>query len=410
MNNPVNHPAKKSKDKSTPASPKQDSKPFTEADYSLQTLLGGMSVEKFLAEHWHKKPLLVRQALPNFGDWLDRNSLSELACQDNSEGRLVQFKRGQCQLEYGPFEAEALDALPKKNWSLLVSGINHLLPQGDWLLHRFDFIPAARLDDLMVSFAPPGGGVGPHFDSYDVFLIQGQGRRRWEISAQDDLTVVEGAPLRILQQFRVDESWELEPGDMLYLPPQLAHNGVALTDCMTWSIGFRAPKAEEIVNQFLTYLQDKLELPGMYSDPTLKHQKHVAEIPSAMLDWADKTIRAAARWDKSDITDFLGRYLSEPKSHVFFDPPTRPKSLAAFAKTIEKHGVALDSRSQMLFRGNAFFINGERLEASPGITSMLIKLADKRYLEPGDCTHEQSSEMITLLHLWYQAGYLFPAG
>jgi 50S ribosomal protein L16 3-hydroxylase len=179
---------------------------------------------------------------------------------------------------------------------------------------------------------------------------------------------------------------------------------------MTWSIGFRAPKAEEIVNQFLTYLQDKLVLPGMYSDPTLKHQKHVAEIPSAMLDWADKTIRAAARWDKSDITDFLGRYLSEPKSHVFFDPPARPKSLAAFAKTIEKHGVALDSRSQMLFRGNAFFINGERLEASPGITSMLIKLADKRYLEPGDCTHEQSSEMITLLHLWYQAGYLFPAG
>jgi 50S ribosomal protein L16 3-hydroxylase len=410
VNNSVNHPAKKSKDKSTPAIPKQDSKPFTVADYSLQTLLGGMSVEKFLAEHWHKKPLLVRQALPNFGEWLDRNSLSELACQDNSEGRLVQFKRGQCQLEYGPFEAEELDALPKKNWSLLVSGVNHLLPQADWLLHRFDFIPAARLDDLMVSFAPPGGGVGPHFDSYDVFLIQGQGRRRWEISAQDDLTVVEGAPLRILQQFRVDESWELEPGDMLYLPPQLAHNGVALTDCMTWSIGFRAPKAEEIVNQFLTYLQDKLELPGMYSDPTLKHQKHVAEIPSAMLDWADKTIRAAARWDKSDITDFLGRYLSEPKSHVFFDPPTRPKSLAAFAKTIEKHGVALDSRSQMLFRGNAFFINGERLEASPGITSMLIKLADKRYLEPGDCTHEQSSEMITLLHLWYQAGYLFPAG
>jgi 50S ribosomal protein L16 3-hydroxylase len=410
VNNSVNHPAKKSKDKSTPAIPKQDSKPFTVADYSLQTLLGGMSVEKFLAEHWHKKPLLVRQALPNFGDWLDRNSLSELACQDNSEGRLVQFKRGQCQLEYGPFEAEALDALPKKNWSLLVSGVNHLLPQADWLLHRFDFIPAARLDDLMVSFAPPGGGVGPHFDSYDVFLIQGQGRRRWEISAQDDLTVVEGAPLRILKEFRVDESWELEPGDMLYLPPQLAHNGVALTDCMTWSIGFRAPKAEEIVNQFLTYLQDKLELPGMYSDPTLKHQKHVAEIPSAMLDWADKTIRAAARWDKSDITDFLGRYLSEPKSHVFFDPPARPKSLAAFAKTIEKHGVALDSRSQMLFRGNAFFINGERLEASPGITSMLIKLADKRYLEPGDCTHEQSSEMITLLHLWYQAGYLFPAG
>jgi len=413
MNNPVNNsvkrPAKKPREKSFAASPKPDSKSFTEADYSLQSLLGGISVEKFLAEYWHKKPLLVRQALPNFGDWLDRNSLTELACQDNSEGRLVQFKRGHCHLEYGPFEAEELAALPKKNWSLLVSGVNHLLPQGDWLLHRFDFIPAARLDDLMVSFAPPGGGVGPHFDSYDVFLIQGQGRRRWEISAQDDLTVVEGAPLRILSEFRVDESWDLEPGDMLYLPPQLAHNGVALTDCMTWSIGFRAPKAEEIVNQFLTYQQDKLELPGMYSDPALKRQKHVAEIPSAMLDWADQTIRAATRWDKSDITDFLGRYLSEPKAHVYFDPPARPKSLDAFSKVIRKHGVALDSRSQMLFKDNAFFINGERLEASPNLTSMLIKLANKRYLEPGDCTHEQSQEILTLLHVWYQAGYLFPA-
>jgi 50S ribosomal protein L16 3-hydroxylase len=407
MNKPVNTPVKKT---SSVPSTSHQAAPFTEADYSLEKLLGGMSVEKFLAEHWHKKPLLVRQALPNFGAWLDRAGLSELACLDNSEGRLVRFKRGQCQLEYGPFEPEVLDALPKNNWSLLVSGVNHLLPEADWLLHRFDFIPAARLDDLMVSFAPPGGGVGPHFDSYDVFLIQGQGRRRWEISAQDDLTTVEGAPLRILKEFRVDQSWELEPGDMLYLPPQLAHNGVALTDCMTWSVGFRAPKAEEIVGQFLTFLQDRLELPGMYADPALKRQKHVAEIPAAMLAWADKTIRAAASWNKSDVADFLGRYLSEPKSHVYFDPPRRPKSLAAFAKAIRKHGVALDSRSQMLFHRDAFFINGERLEASPALRGMLTNLADKRYLMPGDCAHEQGAEMIALLHVWYQAGYLFPAG
>jgi len=407
MNKPVVKPAS--------ASQRRHDKTFTEADYSLQKLLGGMSVEKFLAEHWHKKPLLVRQALPNFGDWLNRESLSELACQDNSEGRLVQFKRGkgqfeQCQLDYGPFEPEELQALPKRNWSLLVSGVNHLLPRADWLLHRFDFIPAARLDDLMVSFAPPGGGVGPHFDSYDVFLIQGQGRRRWEVSAQDDLSIVDGAPLRILKEFRVDQSWELEPGDMLYLPPQLAHNGVALTDCMTWSVGFRAPKADEIVSQFLTHLQDKLEFPGMYADPDLKRPKHVAEIPSAMLDWAEKTIRAAVRWDKAEIADFLGRYLSEPKSHVFFDQPSKPKSLGAFTKAIQKQGVALDARSQMLFRGDSFFINGERLEASPAIRVLLRKLADKRYLLPGECAHEQGQEMVDLLHLWYQAGYLFPAG
>ncbi|MDP2787594.1 MAG: cupin domain-containing protein [Pseudomonadota bacterium] len=389
-------------DKPSHASSNRNAKTFTEADYSLQCLLGGMSVEKFLAEHWHKKPLLVRQALPNFGAWLDRESLSELACQDNSEGRLVQFKRGQCQLEYGPFEPEELQALPKKNWSLLVSGVNHLMPRADWLLHRFDFIPAARLDDLMVSFAPPGGGVGPHFDSYDVFLIQGQGRRRWEISAQDDLTIVEGAPLRILKEFRVDQTWEVGPGDMLYLPPQLAHNGVALTDCMTWSIGFRAPKAEEIVGQFLTYLQDKLELPGIYADPDLKPSKHVAEIPGAMLDWADKTIRAAARWDKAEIADFLGRYLSEPKSHVFFDPPARPKTLATFTKALRKHGVALDARSQMLFRSDAFFMNGERAEAAPALCPTLRDLADKRHLPPG----EYAEEIVALLHLWYLAGYL----
>ncbi len=397
-------------DKPARSDSKQVAQPFSEDDFSLQRLLGGMSVETFLAEHWHKKPLLVRQALPNFGDWLNRDSLSELACQDNSEGRLVQFKRGQCQLEYGPFEPEQLQALPKRNWSLLVSGVNHLMPQADWLLHRFDFIPAARLDDLMVSFAPPGGGVGPHFDSYDVFLIQGHGRRRWEVSGQDDLTIVEGAPLRILKEFRVDQSWEVEPGDMLYLPPQLAHNGVALTDCMTWSVGFRAPKAEEIVSQFLTYLQDKLALPGIYADPDLKPTRHVGEIPTAMLDWADKTIRAAARWDKAEVADFLGRYLSEPKAHVYFDPPARPKSLAAFTKAIQQHGVALDSRSQLLFRGEIFFMNGERLEASPPLRAKLRDLADQRYLLPDACAQEQSRELVALLHLWYQAGFLFPAG
>jgi 50S ribosomal protein L16 3-hydroxylase len=175
---------------------------FSMSEFSLQRLLGGLTPEAFLAEYWQKKPLLVRQALPGFAGWLNRASLSELAQRDAAESRLVRFTRGQCLLDHGPFEAEDLANLPKKNWSLLVSGVNLFLPDGDALLHAFDFIPFARLDDLMVSFAPPGGGVGPHFDSYDVFLIQGQGRRRWEISAQDDLEVIDGAPLRILKHFQ----------------------------------------------------------------------------------------------------------------------------------------------------------------------------------------------------------------
>lgn len=376
---------------------------FSMDDFSLERLLGGITPEHFLAEYWQKKPLLVRQALPGFGDWLGRAELSELACRDDAESRLVRHQRGRWLLDHGPFERGDLDGLPRKGWSLLVSGVNHLLPAGDRLLHGFDFIPAARLDDLMVSYAPPGGGVGPHFDSYDVFLIQGLGRRRWEISGQDDLSLVEGAPLRILRQFRVDQSWELAPGDMLYLPPRFAHNGVALGDCMTWSVGFRAPKAEEIVGQFLSYLQDNLALEGMYADPDLKRTRHPGEIPAKLLDWTANAIRAL-RWSKDDVADFLGRYLSEPKAHIFFEPPPRPMAPAAFAKATAKHGLRLDARSQLLFRGRAFFMNGERIEASTTIAPVLRQLADHRALAP----FSPEGELLSLLHVWYQAGYAHP--
>jgi 50S ribosomal protein L16 3-hydroxylase len=378
---------------------------FRMSDFSLSRLLGGITPENFLAEYWQKKPLLVRQALPGFGDWLDRRSLSELACSDDAESRLVRFQRGQCLLEHGPFEPEALQKLPKRNWSLLVSGVNHLLPEADQLLHRFNFLPHARLDDLMVSFAPPGAGVGPHFDSYDVFLIQGRGRRRWEISGQTDLTTVDDAPLRILRDFQAEQTWELEPGDMLYLPPRFAHNGVALTDCMTWSVGFRAPGTREIVGQFFNYLQDQLGLGDdtgeRYADPDLRRPAHPAEIPAELLQWTERAIREI-RWDKALITDFLGRYLSEPKAHVFFDPPCKPLAALAFGKSAARRGLVLDARSQLLFSGKVFFMNGERLETTARLVTPLRALADDRKLPP--CTLDP--DLLGLLHTWYQAGYL----
>lgn len=380
------------------SSPPED---FSLSNFSLDRLLGGITPEQFLAEYWQKKPLLVRQALPGFGGWLNRASLSELSLRDDAESRLVRFVRGQCLLDHGPFEAEDLAGLPKKNWSLLVSGVNHFLPDGDALLHAFDFIPYARLDDLMVSFAPPGGGVGPHFDSYDVFLIQGQGRRRWEISAQDDLEVMDGAPLRILKRFQPEQSWELEPGDMLYLPPQYAHNGVALTDCMTWSVGFRVPTAEDMVGNFLNYLQDTLQPVGLYSDPELKRPRHPAEIPATMLDQVADMLKAI-RWDKQVVADFLGRYLSEPKAHIFFDPPQRPMKLAAFAKAVAKKGLRLDAKSQLLFYRNRYFMNGEPLVATAESAALLQELADRRRLPPQDLPQGA----ITAFHEWYEAGYL----
>lgn len=383
------------------ASPSATTAPFTMAAFSLERLLGGLSPEAFLAEYWQKKPLLVRQALPGFGDWLDRAGLSTLAQRDDAESRLVRFIRGQCLLDHGPFEADDLASLPKKNWSLLVSGVNHFLPQGDALLHAFDFIPLARLDDLMVSFAPPGGGVGPHFDSYDVFLIQGLGRRRWEISAQTDLEILEGAPLRILKRFHAEQSWELEPGDMLYLPPQYAHNGVALSDCMTWSVGFRVPTAEDMVGNFLNYLQDHLKPSGTYSDPDLQRPRHPAEIPATMLEQVAAMLKVI-RWDQDSVADFLGRYLSEPKAHIFFDPPESPLKSAAFAKAVAKRGLRLDPRSQLLFHGQQYYMNGEQVSASAETEATLRNLADRRRLSGG----ELSSPLASLLYAWYLAGFL----
>ncbi len=367
-------------------------------------LLGGMTAESFLRDYWHKQPLLVRQALPGFGRQLSPGGLRRLACDADAESRLVRNVRGRWRLDHGPFARDVLEGLPKRGWSLLVSGVNHWLPYGDELLRAFCFVPYARLDDLMVSLAPPGGGVGPHFDSYDVFLIQGLGTRRWEISDQDDLEVEEGAPLRILKRFVARQSWVLEPGDMLYLPPRLAHNGVALAECMTWSIGFRAPSHQEIATAFLAYLQDRQEQSGRYADPDLLPPAHPAELPQAMVERLGAVIRGI-RWGKAEIVDFLGSYLSEPKPNVFFDPPSRPMSVERFAQAARKRGVRLDPRTRLLFSGKAYFINGERMDPSAALRRPLTRLADHRALEPSAI----GNDLLPTLHEWYRAGFLHPA-
>jgi len=237
------------------------------------TLLGGLTVNEFLRDYWQKKPLLIRQAVPGFKGLLNPQQLIELACQNDVQARLVTHQRNNWALRNEPFEAGDFEGLSKKGkWSVLVQGVNHFLPKGTELVKQFNFIPHARLDDLMVSYAPKGGGVGHHFDAYDVFLLQGYGHRRWQISTQDDRELIPDAPLRILQRFNVEQEWVLAPGDMLYLPPQCGHNGIAEDDCMTYSIGFRTPWYQELAEQFLVYLQDRIEIDGTYADPDLKTQ------------------------------------------------------------------------------------------------------------------------------------------
>ncbi len=261
-------------------------------------------------------------------------------------------------MQLAPLRPQDFDGLGKTKWTVLVQGVNHHLPGAAALLRHFAFIPYARLDDLMVSYAPKGGGVGPHFDSYDVFLLQGSGHRRWQISSQTDRSLIEGAPLRILRDFKVEQEWVLEAGDMLYLPPHYAHNGVAEDDCMTYSIGFRTPSYQELAEQFLVYLQDRIEVDGMYADPDLKAQRHPSEISAAMVHQTEQAIRQL-RWDKEDIANFLGCYLSEPKPHIFFDAPESPMSVAKFHLAVHKHGMALDLRSLMLCHAGWIFMNGE---------------------------------------------------
>ena len=368
---------------------------------SLQRLLGGLSPSAFLRDYWHKKPLLVRQAVPGLDQVLGRDGLLELSTRDDVESRLVRQTRQSWRLSYGPFEPEELARLPRRNWSILVQGVNMLLPEGDALLDCFNFVPYARLDDLMVSYAPPGGGVGPHFDSYDVFLIQGLGRRRWEISAQTDLELVEGAPMRILKRFQAERSWDLDPGDILYLPPQYAHNGIALTDCMTWSIGFRAPSTQEIATQFLVYLQDQLNLEGHYADPDLRFSRQPGRIPPAMSRQLMGMIRAV-RWGEADMHAYIGRYLSEPKPSVFFNPPTRPLAFQRFREQACARGVRLDARTRLLYDQRSLYINGERLVAESALLDQLRQLSDRRELAPT----RFPDTLLEQLYAWYRAGFL----
>lgn len=365
-------------------------------------LPAGLSASTFLRDYWQKKPLLIRQAFPHLPPLLDPQQLFELACDPDAQARLITQQRGQWEMDNGPFAPQDFSRSRKTPWTVLVQGVNHYLPQAAELLQHFNFIPHSRLDDLMVSYAPKGGGVGPHFDSYDVFLLQGTGHRRWQISAQRDRTLVDGAPLKILCNFKPAQEWVLAPGDMLYLPPHYAHNGVAEDDCMTYSIGFRAPSYQELAGQFLVHLQDNLCMEGMYADPQLKTQRHPSEISTAMLQQVGEAIHKI-RWSQRDITDFLGRYLSEPKPHIFFEPPAPALSRARFLQAARARGIALDLQTQMLCCSGTIFMNGEAHAVDAASYRVLREFADARHL---NTTDELPQPALDLLYHWYLDGYI----
>ena len=365
-------------------------------------LLGGMSVDHFLTEYWQKKPLLVRGAIADVAVLPGREELFALADDDRLESRLISQAKG-WQLRHGPFSARKLQRAGKP-WTVLVQGVNLVSAAGDELMRRFRFIPYARLDDLMVSYATDGGGVGPHVDNYDVFLIQGMGQRRWRYGKQKDRRLIDDLPVRILREFHPAHEALLAPGDMLYLPPEWAHDGIAVGDCMTFSVGFRAAPAQEVGEQFLNFLQDNLRLTGRYRDPNLRWQKHPAEINATMIEQVEDML-SAIRWNRATVRDFLGATLSEPKPQVTFSPPSRPLSPARFAAAIKRHGIALDPASQLLFSGKRFYLNGERWGIPASATTWLRELADERRAA---IPKTIDAATLTILHTAYCDGFLQP--
>lgn len=383
-------------------------------------LLGGMSAADFMRRHWQREPLLIRQAAPEFEGRFSRARLLELATRDEVESRLVYQQGGRWQVRSGPHEAQDLAAL-KRRWTVLVQGANLFDPHAQALMERFRFIPDARLDDVMISYATDGAGVGAHFDSYDVFLLQTQGRRRWRVSRQRDLSLVEGAPLKILSRFEPDQEWLLEPGDMLYLPPHMAHEGVAVGESVTCSIGFKAPLGRELLSEFFYHLAERLadddppagasraRLDARYADPEQGAVRHPAQLPALMLQSMQELLTGIS-WKGTDIERFLGAYLSEPKANVFFTPPSM-RAAQRFAEAAARSGIELDAKSILLYHGPHFFFNGETFAVKGrrdgGTSKGLRQLADARQIDAKlFVTLANDSLIAPLLHEWYRAGWL----
>ena len=355
-----------------------------------------------MRRHWQKKPLLVRGALADPLPGFDRRRLFALAARDDVESRLVVRRGERWSLRPGPIARRALPPLAVPGWSLLVQGVDLHDDAAHALLQRFRFVPDARLDDVMASYAVAGGGVGAHVDSYDVFLVQTRGRRRWRISRQRDQRLLDGAPLRLLAEFRPSQDWVLEPGDVLYLPPGVAHEGTALDDCITCSVGFRSLPWSALLAPLAELLAARRALRTRYRDRTQQATRAPARLPAAM----ERAFAAAlgGAWPADALRSALLGTLSEPKDGVYFEraPRTTP---ARLVQRVRRHGVSLDPGTRLLYAGNRAAINGELLALAPRTGRLVRRLADARALDAGSCASLDEASA-ALLAQWYVAGWV----
>ena len=378
-----------------------------------------------MRRHWQKKPLLIRQAVPGVQAPLDRAALFALAGEEAVESRLiVQQRLAQAQvgkvgkvgkgakaaaavaddagwsLKHGPLNRRSLPPLTQPGWTLLVQGLDLHVPAAHELLQRFRFVPDARLDDLMISYATDGGGVGPHYDSYDVFLLQVHGQRRWRVGKLKDDSLQPDVPLKILSHFEPEEEHLLEPGDMLYLPPMWAHDGVAQGECMTCSIGFRVPEATELAREVLIRFVEELDSEAprrLYRDPKQEATETPGLIPDALEAFAADAIERLLK-DRDGLRSALGEILTEPKPRVWFE---------AGEPLPEGVGVRLDARTRMVYDGQRVFANGESWRAAGQDARHLRELADQRWLS-AKTVARASATLRELFNQWSEDGWLHP--
>jgi 50S ribosomal protein L16 3-hydroxylase len=382
---------------------------------SPANILGNINSKIFLKDYWQKKPLLIRQAIPGYHCPLRPEELAGLACEEEVSSRLVIEKHGThpWQVKYGPLKEKDFKKLPQTHWTLLVQEVDHYHPGIRSLLDYFSFIPNWRIDDVMISYAPAHGSVGPHLDSYDVFLLQGLGRRRWQINADDytEADFVPGLELRILKKFRAKQEWILEPGDMLYLPPGVAHHGIALDSCLTLSIGFLAPTRSELITHFAEEMIAGTAADLRYSDADLRLQEYPGEITGKSLASIRKLMRAALR-DDTALNRWFGKFITTVNNQTD-SADTETVSKTAFTKLYKRHEIIYrnhDSRCSFIRdkNGISLFLNGRQYSLEKEDLPVAALITERSFIHFNELSdfHRRDVAM-DLLRDFYQRGFYY---
>lgn len=374
-----------------------------------------LNIDNFLENYWQKKPLLIRAAFTDYQPPITAEELAGLACEDFVESRIITEQKStpKWSLENGPFAESRFSNLPESHWTLLIQGLNKIFPEFDDLLHEFDFIPSWRIDDLMASYAAPNGSVGPHIDQYDVFLLQVTGKRKWMVSQEpiSEDNFEENLPLKIIKEFKAESEWVLEAGDMLYLPANVAHYGIGMENCMTFSIGFRAPSYAELLSAYvddhITELDDKLR----YQDPDLSSDQNNGEISSDAINKIQELLLSQFS-DKNKVADWFGCFITEylnNDDHQIENTLTPSEFLSHYEKagTVRRPATVRANYHKNQDDELALYINGVKQKIIPE-TEKMVKMFCNQHLNKYKNLASQltNKNVVKFLCELYNKGYL----